>query len=136
MNQNILELPVMNVADMLSHGKPVNLSARRWDEPERIMMTPPPIPVNSAMPVLAPTETVTMDTARRLALLYELPIQLETETQLDTMLQTLLEQLIEAIPGAVRGALLLHDRESDELLLKAYVSSNGPAVNKHDLEGY
>ncbi len=41
----------------------------------------------------------------------------------------MMEQLLHLIPGATHGALLLHDHESDSLLLQAYVSSNGPAVD-------
>lgn len=66
----------------------------------------------------------------KLALLYELPGQFEAETRLDELLQTLLEDLVAAIPEATYGALLLRDCEHDDLLLKAYVSPNGPVVDK------
>ncbi|MCP4402265.1 MAG: GAF domain-containing protein, partial [bacterium] len=75
-------------------------------------------------------ETCGIDAAQRLALLCELPKPFDTEPRLDELFQTLLEQIIEVIPGACCGALLLRDRESDALLLKAYISSNGPHVNK------
>ena len=62
----------------------------------------------------------TAETARRLELLYDLPLQFAAETRLDTLLQTIVERLVEIIPDADRGALLLRDPNSDALLLKAY----------------
>ena len=105
MNAQIIELPVGDVVDSPSNRKVVNRFAQL-------------------------AETAATDAARRLALLYELPEQFETETRVDRLLQTMLEHLVAVIPGATHGALLLRDNESNELLLKAYVSSNGPAVNK------
>lgn len=110
MNSQSMELLVGDVVNMPSNGKAVNM--------------------DDDMPAFAAAEGVTTDTARRLALLYELPEQFEAETRLDELLQTMLEDLVAVIPEATHGALLLRDCEHDELLLKAYVSSNGPVVNK------
>lgn len=85
--------------------------------------------LDANVPVLTPAEAPLTD-AKRLALLYELPLKFGAETQLDMLLQTIVERLIEVIPNAVRGALLLRDRESDELLLKTYFSPDEPAVSK------
>ena len=75
-------------------------------------------------------ETPTPETARRLALLYELPFHLVAEKGLDRLLQTIVERLVEVIPDAARGAILLRDRGTDTLLLTAYVSPGQPAVSE------
>jgi adenylate cyclase len=96
--------------------------------------SPPPVEIattlDATVRVLVPLQGPTGDAARRLALLYELPLQFGAETRLDTLLQTIVERLVEVIPGAARGALLLRERETDKLLLKAYVSPGQPAVSE------
>jgi adenylate cyclase len=66
---------------------------------------------------------------RRLALLYDLPLQLGAEARLDTVLQTIVERLVEAIPRAARGALLVTSKSTNQLLLKAHVPAGKPAVS-------
>ena len=109
MKQQVLEPPVRDVADTPSDGKPGNMT--------------------SAMSAFAPAEIVPTDVTQRLMLLYDLLSQFGTERRLNRLLQTMMERLVDVIPGATRGALLLCDRDSDTLLLQAYVSSNGPAVD-------
>jgi adenylate cyclase len=82
--------------------------------------------VRSFVPV-AGTST---DTARRLALLYELPLQFGAEGEVDTLLQRIVQRLVDVIPGGARGALVLREPDSDRLLLKAYVSPDQPAVSE------
>ena len=93
-----------------------------------------PVEIATAMDatvrVLVPMQEPTADAARRLALLYELPLQFGAEARLDTLLQTIVERLVEVIPGAAHGALLLRERETDKLLLKAYVSPGQPTVSE------
>ncbi|MCI0526434.1 MAG: GAF domain-containing protein [Nitrospira sp.] len=86
--------------------------------------------LDANVPVAMPVEAVTVDAARRLALLCELPLQFGTETRLDLLLQMIVDRLIEVIPGAARGVLLLRDHDRDALLLKAYSSPGKPAVSK------
>jgi len=59
------------------------------------------------------------ESARRLALIYELPLQFAVETQWDALLQTIVRCLVEVIPDAARCTLLLRDRNGDELVLAA-----------------
>ncbi len=80
--------------------------------------------------VFAAVESATAESARRLEVLCELPLQFATETRWDALLQTIVDRLMEVIPGAARGALLLRDPCSDMLLLKAYQSSGEPAVSE------
>jgi adenylate cyclase len=70
------------------------------------------------------------DVARRLALLYEMPLQFGAEIGVDTLLQKIVKRLVDVIPGAARGALLLREPDTDRLLLKAYVSPDQPAVSE------
>jgi len=69
------------------------------------------------------------DMGRRLALLYDLPLQLSVEARLDTVLQTIVERLVAAIPRATKGALLVKDGATGQLLLKAHVPAGEPAVS-------
>ena len=87
--------------------------------------------LDANVPAIAPGEVVTTDTARRLALLYELPLQFAKETRLDALLQTIVEQLVDVIPDAARGALLLRERERDALLLKAHVPPGEPSASEN-----
>lgn len=79
-----------------------------------------------AFPAGAGAET---ETARRLAWLYELPLQFGEETDLDGLLQTIVERLVAIMPSATRGALLERDR-SGRLLLKAQVPDGDPFVSR------
>ena len=85
---------------------------------------------NYAIPLPVLARALTSETDRRHAFLCKLPELFAVETQIDDVWQPLLTRLIAVIPGADRGALLICDRESNALLLKAYVSSNGPMVSK------
>lgn len=85
--------------------------------------------LDASVPPLSPVEAATTDSAQRLALLYELPLQFAKETRLDALLQTIVERLVEVIPAAARGALLLRDR--DALLLKAHVPAGEPSVSEN-----
>lgn len=58
---------------------------------------------------------------RYLALLNELPLLFAQDTAPGPLLQRITERLVETIPGATRGAMLLTDRASGKLLLKAHV---------------
>ena len=71
----------------------------------------------------------TRASASRFTLLCELPSQIEKETRIEPILHRFLTGLIEAIPGATGGAVLMKGRNEEELLLKAHVSQDEPAVN-------
>jgi len=66
---------------------------------------------------------------RRLALLYDLPLQFARQTHLDALFQTIVARLVDVIPGAMRSALLLKDRTTDRLLLRAHLPVGAPAVS-------
>ena len=73
---------------------------------------------------------LTSEGERRLALLFELPMQFGAETELEALLQLIMKRVVEVIPGAKRGALLFCGHQPDSLLLKAYVSAEEPAVSE------
>jgi adenylate cyclase len=66
---------------------------------------------------------------RRLALLYDLPLQLVAETRLDAALQTIVQRLVTAIPRQISGVLLVADALTGQLLLKAHVPAEDPGVS-------
>ena len=81
------------------------------------------------VPIRAPIGVATGEVGQRLALLYELPLQLGREPRLDLLLQHMVELLIPIIPGATRGALLVKEEETGELLLKGHVPLGQPSVS-------
>ena len=79
--------------------------------------------------VFTPAEIATAETSRRLALLYELPLAFGAASGLEGLLQTIVERTVAGIPRAMRGALLVKDRVTGDLLLKAHVPTGMPAVS-------
>lgn len=84
--------------------------------------------LDAAEPAFPPAEATT-DTDQRLALFYELPLKFGEETRLDVLLQLVIERVVDVIPGARRGALLVTDRPTGELLRKASLPTDNPAVS-------
>jgi adenylate cyclase len=72
----------------------------------------------------------TGDLKARLGLFYELPLQLGAETRLESLLQLVVDRVVEMIPSAQRGALLVKDRATGRLTLKAHLPPGNPAVSK------
>jgi len=102
----------------------------------RVEMTEPEEPTESldaSALAFDSTEPAITEADRRLALFYELPLTFGAETKLETLLQTIIEQLVKAeikvIPHAMRGALLVKDRATGQLLLKAHWPVGDPAVS-------
>lgn len=79
---------------------------------------------------LASSKYVTGDLEQRLALFYELPFQLGAETQLESLLQLVVERVVDVISSARRGALLVKDRATGRLTLKAHLPPGNPAVSQ------
>lgn len=73
---------------------------------------------------------VTGELEQRLALFYELPFQLGAETQLESLLQLVVERVVDVISSAKRGALLVKDRATGRLTLKAHLPPGNPAVSR------
>lgn len=72
---------------------------------------------------------VDSDSKRKLALLYELPLQLGAEADLSSLLNRIVEKMLEVTSGANHGALLVRDRKTDQLLLKAWLPRERPFVS-------
>lgn len=79
---------------------------------------------------LASTKYVTGDLEQRLALFYELPFQLGAETRIESLLQLVVERVVDVIQSAKRGAVLVKDRATGRLTLKAHLPPGNPAVSK------
>jgi adenylate cyclase len=58
--------------------------------------------------------------AKRLRMVCELPFQFAIHTSLKSLLPAIVDQLVEAIPTGESWALVLRERETDALLLRAY----------------
>jgi adenylate cyclase len=85
--------------------------------------------INAEGSAFAKEQAVTKDLAQRLALLYELPMQFAEQVRVESLLQTIVERLVAVTPGAKRGTLLVCDRDTNELLLKAHIPHGEPAVS-------
>ncbi len=68
-------------------------------------------------------------TDRRLAILYELPLQFGAEIQFDVLLGIIVQRLMEVVSGSSRAALVLTDPASNALLLKAHLPVGKPCVS-------
>jgi adenylate cyclase len=79
--------------------------------------------------LFAEREQPSEEMKRRLALLYDLPLQLGGETNLDAALQTIVDRLVAAVPRATSAALLVRDAPTGRLLLKAHVPGPDPGVS-------
>jgi len=66
---------------------------------------------------------------RRLALIYDLPLQFAGETSWDALLETIVKSLVEVIPDAARCTLLLDDRHG-ELMRRAAFPYDSDGVSK------
>ncbi|HEY7544967.1 MAG TPA: adenylate/guanylate cyclase domain-containing protein, partial [Blastocatellia bacterium] len=86
--------------------------------------------MDASIPAFVPDDTPSTDTDRRLNLFYDLPLQFAKETRLDSLLQLIVERVVDVIPGANRGALLVKDRQTERLALKAHWPVGKPAVSK------
>jgi len=69
------------------------------------------------------------DLARRMALLYDLPLQLASEDRIDALLQIIVERVLPVIVRASTMTLLVRDRRSGQLLLKAHLPSGHPTIS-------
>src|SRR5262245_59937267 len=69
------------------------------------------------------------DTDRRLATLYDLPLQFGAEIQFETLLTKIVQKLLEVIPSSSRAALILREPTSGTLLLKAHMPVGKPCVS-------
>lgn len=65
----------------------------------------------------------------RLALLCELPLLFVAQKKIQGLLETIVQRLIEIIPGASRAAVLLRDRSSGQLVLKANFPKGAPSIS-------
>lgn len=78
----------------------------------------------------APMHGVADQTARRLELLYNLPLQFAAEPDLRKLFHLILTRVMELIPGANRGALLVLDPATSSLALRASVPEDDPPVSR------
>lgn len=69
------------------------------------------------------------ESAQRLALFYELPLQFGAEMELSALLNKVVEKILQVLPRAKRAALLVRDPTSGSLLLQAHLPAGEPAVS-------
>ena len=68
-------------------------------------------------------------TRERLGLLLELPMQFALKQDLGSLLQHTVDKVVEMMTGADRGAVILRNRDSNQLDVKAWTGSEQPAVS-------
>ncbi|MBI4527804.1 MAG: FHA domain-containing protein [Deltaproteobacteria bacterium] len=85
--------------------------------------------IDAKRPAYSLEQSASGDAERRLAILYELPLQFGEEMQLDLLLQMIVVRLVEIIRGSARAALILKDPVSGALLLKAHIPLGKPYVS-------
>jgi adenylate cyclase len=74
----------------------------------------------TAVEPILPPERGGDNSARRFKMVCDLPFHFATKTTLETLLPAIIDQLVELFSDAKSWALILHDLETDALMLKAY----------------
>jgi adenylate cyclase len=113
-----------------AESPPVEATDTPAESDESETFQPPVVSLDATDFAFAPTQYVNADLEQRLALLYELPLQLGAETRLESLLQLVVERVVSVIPSAKRGALLVKDRATERLTLKAHLPPGNPAVSR------
>lgn len=85
--------------------------------------------LDAKKPAYSLEESGRWDSERRIAILYELPLQFGGEIQLESLLQMIVGRLVNVIQGSTRAALLLQDPKSNALLLKAHIPPGNPLIS-------
>jgi adenylate cyclase len=75
-------------------------------------------------------DTSREDAQAKLARLYEVPLVLAGASDLKTLCRTVLTCLTQLIPAARRGALLIIDKETNKLALRAGIPEDNPPVSR------
>lgn len=109
------QIPATNIATQLGSSDNTQLAEQITDTPEAASGN---------------VEEAAEELEQRLAIFYELPRQLGAETKLESLLQLVVERVVSVIPSARRGALLVKDRASARLTLKAHLPPGNPAVSR------
>ena len=73
---------------------------------------------------------VTEELGKRLKIVWDLPLQFAGKTELEYLLREIVDRLAEVVPTAESWALVLRDRKSDRLLLKAYHASGPCSISE------
>lgn len=131
----------VTVVDVPSKRNKMNLVAQFWETTDQPLMREQRLETPSsqddsaaltsyALPGFMLAEMMHSERIPRLEVVFNLLKLLGTERKVNDVLQTVVEQLVHAIPGATRGVLVLHDGQNDTLLLQAYISANGPSIDK------
>lgn len=85
--------------------------------------------LDARKPIFSLAESAHSEAERRLAILYELPLQFGGEAQLDSLLMMIAGRLVDLVSGSTRAAVALKDPVTNRLLLKAHVPPGDPFVS-------
>lgn len=85
--------------------------------------------LDARKPIFSLAESAHGEAERRLAILYELPLQFGGEVQLESLLKMIIGRLVDLVPGSKRAAVALRDPGTGRLLLKAQVPPGNPFVS-------
>lgn len=75
-------------------------------------------------------EGIADQVARRLEMLYQLPLEFAAEQDLRTLYKRILTKVMELLPGAKRGALLTVDPVTEKLQLRASIPEDNPPITR------
>jgi len=85
---------------------------------------------DSRMPSTIQVPGTTGELQARLQMLYDLPLELAMAPDQDTLFERILSAVVRIIPGAERGALLVLDRLSNKLILRAGIPADSPPISR------
>jgi adenylate cyclase len=79
---------------------------------------------------IAPLQGAEDESSRRLKVICDLPLQFCAKTKLESLLPAIVDRLVEVIPKGQSWAVVLHDPQTDALLLKAHNFTREPYLSE------
>jgi adenylate cyclase len=86
--------------------------------------------LDANIPIFHYSEVTATEAERKFTLFYSLPLKFGEETDINSLLKVIVENVVEAIPAAQRGAVLIEDKETEQLALRAHVPVGKGAASK------
>lgn len=85
---------------------------------------------NSTMPSTIQLPGSGAESQERLQMLYDLPLEFSKAPDPEALYEKILHGVVNIIPGAIRGALLILDRLTNKLILRASVPADRPPISR------
>ncbi|MFZ4763645.1 MAG: FHA domain-containing protein, partial [Roseimicrobium sp.] len=112
---------------MSSNGLPADFKLNEEPRDEEASIT---ISMDASQRRIPVRQDMAEQAAKRLHMLYELPLEFAVEQDLRALYKRILSRIVELIPGAKRGALLTIDASSEKLMLRTSIPEDNPPITR------